>query len=191
MTKTTYLHLKNITRIKGLTSQQDLEKTFHSSIFSLTAVGLESIKCFRAKTHFWSAVEPPGPLRSSGTGLLPVPRVRTKHGDSGFSFYPPHIWNKLPESCRSAATLGSLKSSLKTCSIRHCPEIIQMIAHLSHCPGTFIPAFLKCFILSIHTFLFFLFHLLLSSLMVYIVSAGLVVNMCFSGIKTAFVVGLL
>ena len=58
--------------------------------------------------------EPSRPLRSSGTGLLFVPRVKTKHGQSAFSFYAPHIWNKLPETCRSAATLSSFKTSLKT-----------------------------------------------------------------------------
>ncbi|KAK9522346.1 hypothetical protein VZT92_018819 [Zoarces viviparus] len=58
--------------------------------------------------------EPSRPLRSSGTGLLSVPRVRTKHGEAAFSFSAPHIWNKVPESCRSAETLSSFKSRLKT-----------------------------------------------------------------------------
>ena len=53
-------------------------------------------------------------LRSTGTGLLRVPRVRTKQGEAAFSFYAPNIWNKLPENLRSAATLSSFKSSLKT-----------------------------------------------------------------------------
>ena len=58
--------------------------------------------------------EPPRPLRSSGTGLLSVPRVKTKYGEAAFSHYAPQIWNKLPESCMSAATLTSFKSKLKT-----------------------------------------------------------------------------
>lgn len=33
-------------------------------------------------------------LRSSRTGLLSVPRARTKHGETAFSFYAPHIWSK-------------------------------------------------------------------------------------------------
>ena len=41
------------------------------------------------------------PLRSSGTGLLAVPRVKTK---AAYSFFAPHNWNKLPENCRSATT---------------------------------------------------------------------------------------
>ena len=57
--------------------------------------------------------EPSKLLRLSGTGLLSVPRVKTKHGEAAFSFYAPHIWNKLPENCRSA-TLSSFKSQLKT-----------------------------------------------------------------------------
>ncbi|KAK7933319.1 hypothetical protein WMY93_004215 [Mugilogobius chulae] len=32
-----------------------------------------------------------------GTGLLLVPRVRTKHGESAFQFYAAKIWNSLPD----------------------------------------------------------------------------------------------
>ena len=38
--------------------------------------------------------EPSRPLRSSGTGLFSVPRVKTKHREAAFSFYALHIWNK-------------------------------------------------------------------------------------------------
>ena len=44
-------------------------------------------------------------LRSSGSGLLSVPRITTKHGKAAFSYYAPTIWNKLPKSCTSAETL--------------------------------------------------------------------------------------
>uniref|UniRef100_A0A3B3CIL0 Reverse transcriptase domain-containing protein n=1 Tax=Oryzias melastigma TaxID=30732 RepID=A0A3B3CIL0_ORYME len=57
---------------------------------------------------------PARPLRSSGSGLLSVPRVRTKHGEAAFSFYAPQIWNRLPENLRSAETLSVFKSRLKT-----------------------------------------------------------------------------
>ena len=53
-------------------------------------------------------------LRSSGTGLLSVPRVKTKHGKAAFSYYAPTIWNKLPESCTSAETLPIFKTRQKT-----------------------------------------------------------------------------
>uniref|UniRef100_A0A669DF59 Reverse transcriptase domain-containing protein n=1 Tax=Oreochromis niloticus TaxID=8128 RepID=A0A669DF59_ORENI len=58
--------------------------------------------------------EPSRSLRSSGSGLLSVPRVRTRHGEAAFSFYALYIWNKLPESLRSAETLSLFKSRLKT-----------------------------------------------------------------------------
>ena len=58
--------------------------------------------------------EPPRPLKSSGSSFLSVPRVRTRHGEAAFSFYAPHVWNKLPESLRSAETLSVFKSRLKT-----------------------------------------------------------------------------
>ncbi len=56
----------------------------------------------------------PRSLRSSGTGLLSVLRVKTKHGEAAFSFYALHIWNKLPENCKSAATLSSFITQLNT-----------------------------------------------------------------------------
>jgi len=58
--------------------------------------------------------EPSRSLRSSGTGLLSVLRVRTKHGKAAFSYYAPTLWNKVPESCTSAETLSIFKSRLKT-----------------------------------------------------------------------------
>ena len=173
--KSAYYHLKNISRVRGLMSQQDLEKLVHAFIFSrldycngvFTGLPKKSIRQLQLiqnaaarvltktkkvdhitpvlKSLHWLPVpqridfkilllvykslnglgpkyisdlllhyDPPRPLRSSGTGLLVVPRVRTKQGEAAFSFYAPHIWNKLPETCRSAATLSSFKSKLKT-----------------------------------------------------------------------------
>lgn len=59
--------------------------------------------------------EPARPLRSTGTGLLTVPRVTTKtHGESSFYFYAPGLWNKLPEDLRTAASVDIFKTKLKT-----------------------------------------------------------------------------
>ena len=58
--------------------------------------------------------EPSRPLRSSGTGLLIVPRTNTKHGEAAFCHYATHSWNKLPEDLRSAPTLPVFKTRLKT-----------------------------------------------------------------------------
>ena len=58
--------------------------------------------------------EAPRPLRSSGTGLLSVPRIKTKQGEAAFSFYASRLWNKLPEYLRLAETVNSFKSGLKT-----------------------------------------------------------------------------
>ena len=58
---------------------------------------------------------PNRPLRSSGTELLTVPKVRTKrHGEAAFSFYAPNIWNALPEYLRKAETVETFKRKLKT-----------------------------------------------------------------------------
>ena len=58
--------------------------------------------------------EAPRPLRSSGTGLLCVPRTRTKQSEAAFSCCAPQLWNKLPEHLRSAKTVSSFKTGLKT-----------------------------------------------------------------------------
>ena len=77
---------------------------------------------YKTLNGFWAKIlisdllphyEPSRPPRSSGTGQLSVPRVRTKHGDAAFSYSEPHTWNKLPENCRSAPTLTSFKSRMK------------------------------------------------------------------------------
>ena len=175
ITKSAFYHLKNISRIKGLMSQQDLEKLIHAFIFSridycnsvFTGLPKKSIRQLQLiqnaaarvltrtkkvdhispvlrslhwlpgpqRTDFKILLlvykslnglgpkyirdlllpyQPSRPLRSSGSGLLCVPRIRTKHGEAAFSFYAPQIWNKLPENCRNAETLSSFKSRLKT-----------------------------------------------------------------------------
>ena len=58
--------------------------------------------------------EPSRPLRSSGTSLLWVPKIKTKHREASFSYYAPPFWNKLSEHCRSSPYLSSFKSRLKT-----------------------------------------------------------------------------
>lgn len=59
--------------------------------------------------------QPSRNLRSSGTGLLTVPRVKTKtHGEAAFSHYGPTRWNSLPESLRAAETVDIFKGRLKT-----------------------------------------------------------------------------
>jgi len=59
--------------------------------------------------------QPSRTLRSSGTGLLTIPRVRTKtHGEAAFSHYGPYLWNGLPENLRAAETVDIFKRKLKT-----------------------------------------------------------------------------
>ena len=59
--------------------------------------------------------QPSRTLRSSGTGLLIIPKVRTKtHGEAAFSHYGPHLWNSLPENIRAAESVDIFKRRLKT-----------------------------------------------------------------------------
>ncbi len=54
-------------------------------------------------------------LRSSDQQLLTIPRARLKlKGDRAFSVAGPKLWNLLPVSIRSAQTISSFKSLLKS-----------------------------------------------------------------------------
>ncbi|XP_059207040.1 uncharacterized protein LOC131986205 [Centropristis striata] len=175
ITKSAYYHLKNIARIKGFVSKQDMEKLIHAFIFSrldycngiFTGLNKKSIRQLQLiqnaaarvltntrkldhitpvlKSLHWLPVsqriyfkilllvykalnglgpnymldllplyEASRPIRSSGTGLLRVPRTRTKRGEAAFSYYAPHLGNKLPVDLRSAEKYSSFKSGLKT-----------------------------------------------------------------------------
>uniref|UniRef100_A0A3B3H962 Reverse transcriptase domain-containing protein n=1 Tax=Oryzias latipes TaxID=8090 RepID=A0A3B3H962_ORYLA len=59
--------------------------------------------------------EPSRTLRSSGAGLLVVPKVRTKtYGEASFCHHGPRLWNGLPENLRAAETVEVFKKRLKT-----------------------------------------------------------------------------
>ncbi len=54
-------------------------------------------------------------LRSSQQQLLTVPRCRLRtYGNRSFAWAAPTLWNTLPQTIRSASTLDSFKTSLKT-----------------------------------------------------------------------------
>lgn len=59
--------------------------------------------------------EPSRTLRSSGTGLLVIPKARTRtFGEASFQHYGPRLWNSLPEELRAAENVHTFKSKLKT-----------------------------------------------------------------------------
>ncbi len=58
--------------------------------------------------------KPNRPLRSLGSSQLEIPRIHTKQGESGFSYYAALSWNQLPEEIKCAKTLATFKSRLKT-----------------------------------------------------------------------------
>ena len=66
-------------------------------------------------SHLLLPYEPSRALRSSGSGLLIVPKVRSKtYGEASFQYYGPRLWNSLPEDLRAAPTVHIFKSKLKT-----------------------------------------------------------------------------
>ena len=59
--------------------------------------------------------EPVRALRSSGRGLLVIPKINTKtYGEASFNYYGPRLWNSLPEDLRAASSVHIFKSKLKT-----------------------------------------------------------------------------
>ena len=56
----------------------------------------------------------PRRLRSSGSDLLSVPRVKTNAGTQAFSVATPTLWNSLPDSVKSARNIASFRRNLKT-----------------------------------------------------------------------------
>ena len=56
----------------------------------------------------------PRQLRSTGSGLLSVPRVKTNAGTRAFSVAAPTLWNSLPDSVKSARNIASFRRNLKT-----------------------------------------------------------------------------
>ena len=58
--------------------------------------------------------EPGRSLRSKDTNTLHVPRTKHSWGDRAFSKTAPMLWNTLPLNIRTASSLVSFKSKLKT-----------------------------------------------------------------------------
>ncbi len=52
--------------------------------------------------------------RSSSKNLLVIPRIHSKSAHGAFSHYGPTLWNSPPHELRSATTVSSFKSRLKT-----------------------------------------------------------------------------
>lgn len=75
----------------------------------LTGFRLLSVPRSLQLLHVWQRTDSDGQttfaamVRSSGSSLFTAPRVNAKHGKPAFSFYTPHVCNKLTENIRSAA----------------------------------------------------------------------------------------
>ena len=84
--------------------------------------------------------EPSRPLRSSGTGLLSAPRVKTEHGQAAFSYYAPHMWRKLPREVHVHSNSHLYKSRLKAFlfAIDFCKSNFKVLNNILTCTLTFI-----------------------------------------------------
>ena len=73
-----------------------IHKSLHFKIMLLTYKSLHGLGP-KYLTDMIPLHQPSRPLRSSETNLLIIPRVNTKRGKAGFSYYATNSWNKLPE----------------------------------------------------------------------------------------------
>ncbi|KAK7934010.1 hypothetical protein WMY93_004906 [Mugilogobius chulae] len=68
--------------------------------------------------------EPSRTLRSSGSRLLVIPKVRTHtHGEASFQFYGPRLWNSLPEDLRAAENIQFPVFPLRSLCTRSCGRL--------------------------------------------------------------------
>ena len=84
--------------------------------FKLATLTYKLLK-FQQPAYLSSLIHPDVPvrlLRSSALHKLHVPTVKTSFGERAFSSASPAIWNSLPLSIRSAPSLNSFKTQLKT-----------------------------------------------------------------------------
>lgn len=65
-------------------------------------------------TDMLEQYNPTRSLRSSDSGLLVVPRVKSRQGEMAFSYYAAKCWNQLSIEVRTAPTIAYFKSKLKT-----------------------------------------------------------------------------
>ncbi len=63
--------------------------------------------------------KPSRALRSTDSGQIVEHRAQTRHGEAAFSCYAAHTWNKLPAELKSAPTVSTFKSRLKTFLFSH------------------------------------------------------------------------
>ena len=79
-------------------------------------------------TEMLTPYEPVRSLRSSGGGLLAVPKSRLKSkGDQAFSVIAPRLWNDLPEEIRLAESVTFFKSLLKTLDLPFCDVVAFLL----------------------------------------------------------------
>ena len=94
--------------------------------------------------------EPYRTLRSSGHGVLTIPKVRTKtHGEAAFHYHGPCLWNSHPEDLRGLENVHICKSNLKTFLFRLAFSWILIFYWFLFCLN------LALFYLSIHHSSFF------------------------------------
>ena len=111
-----------VTRSPRLSSSVPLLKSLHwlpvryRIMFKICTITYQALSN-KQPAYLHSMLTParqPRQLRSSGSDLLSVPRVKTNAGTRAFSVAAPTLWNSLPDSVKSARNIVSFRRNLKT-----------------------------------------------------------------------------
>lgn len=111
MASTTFSSLLVVNNVKGMDGGGDGKDIVYPPVVIVAlplSAGQEVASCCSEKSvqvSYWFSTrtdilvlnKPSGTLRTSGTGLLFLPRFRTKHGEAVFKFHSEKIWNSLPD----------------------------------------------------------------------------------------------
>ena len=111
-----------VTRSPRFSRSVPLQKSLHwlpvryRIIFKICTITYQALST-KQPAYLHSMLTParqPRQLRSSGSGLLSAPRVKTNAGTRAFSVAAPTLWNSLPDSVKSARNIASFRRNLKT-----------------------------------------------------------------------------
>ena len=123
ITRIAFFHLRNIAKIRPISSAADADKLIHRLSITSRADFKLQLLTYKAlhglsPSYLKDLIIPYSPsrsLRSSGAGLLSLPKVKKKSaGQRAFAYRAPFLWNRLPSAIREADSVELFKGKLKT-----------------------------------------------------------------------------
>ena len=111
-----YIYIYPLSRSVSLLKSLHWLPVRYRIIFKICTITYQALS-YKQPAYLHSMLTParqPRQLRSSGSDLLSVPRVKTNAGTRAFSVAAPTLLNLLPDSVKSAGNIASFRCHLKT-----------------------------------------------------------------------------